>query len=123
MWLPQFRWRLCFLTILALSLTACMQTSRPSGVVVVSPIITPVPTTKVLVAVPPGYVRCRVVEGSWYYRTWIPQHRICTYANRPGRLVWVDGYWACTQFSNYSGRCSGWSWRSAHWNDSVMVVY
>jgi hypothetical protein len=124
MWLTHFRWPI-LLAALA-SLTACVTNSSPpqQRVIIVKPavIFTPVPAPREVVLVPSGSVRCQIVPGRWIYSTWVPQHEVCYYTRNPHKVMWVQGYWACTKYST-TGQCRNWKWHSAHWHKNTAVVY
>ncbi len=115
--LHQFRWPL--LCLIFLALTACVSTPRPERVVIVSPVTTPGCDVTKLYRVKHSTVRCHVIEGRWYYQTWIPQHKVCTY--RSGKIAFVDGYWKCVKHSVKTGRCVAGKWISIDHPDQVIV--
>lgn len=122
MWLTQFRWPALLMAFL--SLAACVNnTSHQPNVVTVKRvvIVTPVPAPKEVIVIPAGYVNCTVVPGRWMYSTWIPQHHVCRYAHNVKKVTWVEGYWACTKYSQMSGQCKHWKWHSSEWYNRVVM--
>jgi len=101
--------------------TTAVQPTTPSSTV----IVTPVPSAKEVVVAPEGYVNCFNVQAGWYKNTWVPQHRVCQYQNTPGQKVtyqgvaWVDGYWACMQYTDTA--CTKWEWIKGHWVKTLEV--
>jgi hypothetical protein len=78
-------------------------------------VIPPVPAPKEVVMIPRGYVNCSVIPAGYDNNGyWVPKHRVCTYANQPGRAAWIEGYWSCPSYQN-NGICRQWIWNSGRW--------
>jgi hypothetical protein len=110
------------LTLLAciISLTACVPQSRVIQTQQTI-IVTPAPVVRQIVVPPSGYVGCRISRDGFYDGMWVPGHQICRYSNLPGRVEWVSGYWACTEYNLDTGACGYWDWRSPRWSNQVVV--
>jgi hypothetical protein len=81
-------------------------------------IISPAPTPKETIVIPPGYLNCFTVSAGWYQNTWYPEHKVCQYdATKNVTAIqgdaWIDGYWYCTKSSK--GNCTKWEWKPGHW--------
>ena len=105
---------------MSFALLAGCASSRTTSMNATPVIVTTVPAPKEVVVVPRGYMACTITPAGYYNNMWIPAHRVCRY-NKPGKVAWVEGYWACTQYDTM-GRCSYWKWNRAHWV-KVYTVY
>lgn len=108
-----------------LILSGCGTQGRNTVEVVQGPqgpmVMTNVPAPKEVVMAPSGYVKCVVAPAGYYQGHWIPEHRVCTYKNQPGRAAWVEGYWSCATNHVSSGRCAFWKWNQGHWVKTYRV--
>lgn len=95
-------------------------TTNPSGTVVKREIITTVPTAKETISIPAGYVNCFMVDAGWDKNVWVPKHQVCQYQNMPGKVAWIEGYWACTAYKS-NGTCTSWEWKGAHWSSNLEI--
>lgn len=86
-----------------------------------SVIVTPMPQPKEVIATPSGYANCFMVESGWFGNEWIPRHQVCQYENLPGRVAWIEGYWACTKYKIDEGICTSWDWRKGHWTTKLVI--
>jgi hypothetical protein len=84
-------------------------------------IVTPAPAAKEVIETPSGYAYCFTVNSGWFNHEWIPEHRICQYENTPGKVAWIEGYWACTKYKMDEGICTDWKWRAGHWTETLKV--
>lgn len=80
-----------------------------------------IPAPREVVAIPTGYVNCKVIQETYADGSWRASHRVCYYHKKPGKAVWVEGYWYCPRYTNY-GQCGSWTWRPGHWS-KVDVIY
>lgn len=96
--------------------TATVVTQTPEG----TTIVTPVPAAKETIVAPQGYVSCFTVAAGWNGNVWVAEHKVCQYKQAAEGVVWIDGYWACT--NHKAGDCINWEWKSGHW-EKQMVVY
>ncbi len=110
MWCTQLRWSLLF--VILLSLTACVSNPSSQRPIEVQPVVSPLSMADGVVLVPARYVTCSVVEGRWFYSTWVPEHRVCYYRGSHDKVVWVAGaYYTCTHHAIKAGKCPVWYYR------------
>lgn len=104
--------------------TATVVTSPTTTATVVERpmIITTVPAPKEVIETPTGFVNCFTVKEGWYQDIWVAAHRVCQYENSPSGTVWIEGYWACTQYNIDEKKCTTWEWKTAHW-EKTLIVY
>lgn len=81
-------------------------------------IVTNTPTPKEVVATPAGYASCYKVEAGWYNQIWVPEHQVCKYTSSAEGVAWVEGYWACTQYTGVN--CTNWDWKPGHWVKTLV---
>lgn len=100
--------------------TTVTPTSSGQQVVVRKEIVTTVPSPKEIVEIPAGFTTCDTIEAGWDGDIWVPRHQVCRYSNQPGKMTWVEGFWACTTYKIDDGTCTNWEWRPGHWSDKVV---
>lgn len=86
-------------------------------------IVTEVPAAKEVIVAPTGYTKCDTIAAGWVDNIWVPAHQVCQYASSSEGTAWIEGYWACTKYTEDNGVCTAWDWRPGHWVQSVDVTY
>jgi len=110
---------------LILIISACTSHRTETPMVMVpsegAVIVSPMPAPRQVTVVPAGYTQCMYSRAGYYNNVWVPSHKICHYrrAPVPGKLTWIDGYWACSQY-DVVGRCLYWDWRPSRWERTVV---
>ena len=96
-------------------------TTTPTTTTTERRIVTSVPAPKEIIVAPAGFTNCFTIKEGWFDDKWIPEHRVCRYANASEGDIWIEGYWACDKYNLDSGECTNWVWREPRWTSSIEV--